>query len=84
MLDDWNRDWHKQTFVNVCQMSGMDVLLDNHNIQNNIGLVIFETLQAENESQGLLGHSCRRYFGHFSYIAPFEITFARVWLVAGN
>lgn len=63
----------------------MDELSDNHNVQNNIGLVIFETLQAENESKGLLlGHSHRRDFRHFSYIAHFEITSARVSFVTRN
>lgn len=59
-------------------------MLDNHNIQNNIGLVIFETLQAENESKGLLGHSYWRDFRHFSYVAYFEITSARVSFVTRN
>lgn len=62
----------------------MDELLDNHNIQNNTGLVIFETLKAENDSKGLLGHSYRRGFRHFSYVAHFEITFARVSFVTGT
>lgn len=43
----------------------MDDLLDNHNIQNNIGPVIFKTLQVENESRGFLGHSYRGDFGQF-------------------
>ena len=62
----------------------MDELLDKHNIQNNIGLVIFETLQSANESKGLLGHSYRRDFRHFSYVAHFEITSARVSFVTRN
>lgn len=60
----------------------MDDLLDNHNIQNNVGPVIFETLQ--NESRLSLVRVYRGDFRHFTCAAHFEITFARVSFVTGT
>lgn len=85
MYPRWLEPWLAQIDLCKCVSNEwMDELLDNHNIQNNIGLVIFETLQAENESKGLLGHSYWRDFRHFSYVAYFEITSARVSFVTRN
>lgn len=60
----------------------MNEWLDNLNIQNNVGPVIFEILQAKNESRASLVRVTGGLSGTSHVL--FEITFARVSLVTST